>query len=531
VNVGASASRRGKRRVLGRLCVCLALLACAGAALGAGGADAGQASPGQASFVSSDPELNEIWSDSVLTATDMIAPGPLSTDAEGRPCAIDLPQVLLDGLVRDRCPYVGDQAVTGMTLLISTPSAAPLLRAMILWYAQNQHVDGAIPASPLNNGQMVLFDYNAFWVEDLYDYVLYTGDLSLAQQVWPELVALMDGWFPAQAGPDGLLVNSLGPYDYAFIPRVGTVIAYYNAGYVRALRFAAALANWIGETAQASAWLGRIPPLKLAFQTAFWDAKAGAFTDSTVGPPVHPEDGNAFAILAKLATHQQALEALEYLTYHDSQPYGATIADNDTWSSPAWGGDASARVYPFISYFELLARFSVGLDSSAVALILREWGNMLIEGPSQRMWEDVGPGGSAPVSPDPSWDHGWSSGAAPALTDEVLGITPAAPGFTSFAAEPHPSGLSWARGTVPTPQGPIAFAWSRTGSTFRASIDAPVAGTITLPVGGSVRLDGRQRPASIGQTVVELAAGAHTLVVTSTPGQGQARVAATRRRT
>ena len=34
--------------------------------------------------MSSDPELNEIWSDSVLTATDMIAPGPLSTDAEAR---------------------------------------------------------------------------------------------------------------------------------------------------------------------------------------------------------------------------------------------------------------------------------------------------------------------------------------------------------------------------------------------------------------------------------------------------------------
>ena len=141
------------------------------------------------SFSASDPLVTRIWAASVKTATDMIAPGPLTTDAEGRPCAIALPLVLLDGYVRDRCPYVGDQAVTGMTLLVSTPSADPVLRSMILWYAQNQHADGSIPASPYDGGGLTLFDYNAYWVEDLYDYVLYTGDLSLAQQVWPNLIS------------------------------------------------------------------------------------------------------------------------------------------------------------------------------------------------------------------------------------------------------------------------------------------------------------------------------------------------------
>ena len=108
----------------------------------------------------------------------MVAPGPLVTDAAGRPCAIALPQVLIDGGVRDRCPYAGDQAVTGRTLLVSTPSEAPVLRAMILWYASHQRADGAIPASPYAGGTQVFFDFNAFWVEDLHDYVLYTGDLG-----------------------------------------------------------------------------------------------------------------------------------------------------------------------------------------------------------------------------------------------------------------------------------------------------------------------------------------------------------------
>ena len=130
------------------------------------------------SFAASDPLLGRIWNASVQTATDMVAPGPLTTTRPGRPCAIELPQVLLDGALRDRCPYVGDQAVTGRTLLVSTPSADGVLRDMLLWYASQQHADGAIPASPYAGGDQVFFDYDAYWVQDLYDYVLYTGDLG-----------------------------------------------------------------------------------------------------------------------------------------------------------------------------------------------------------------------------------------------------------------------------------------------------------------------------------------------------------------
>jgi Bacterial alpha-L-rhamnosidase C-terminal domain/Bacterial alpha-L-rhamnosidase 6 hairpin glycosidase domain len=473
----------------------------------AGGATASAAT---GSFSSSDPLLNRIWSASVRTAQDMVAPGPLTTDAEGRPCAINLPQVLLDGLERDRCPYVGDQAVTGMTLLVSTPAAAPVLRAMILWYAANQHADGSIPASPFQGGQETLFDYNAYWVEDLYDEVLYTGDLTLARQVWPNLVELLDGWYPAQVGPDGLLVNSLGPFDYAYIPRVGTTVAYYNAGYVRALRQAAQIATWIGETGSAAAWTSRVAPIAAAFPGAFWDATAGAFRDTTTGPVVHPEDGNAFAILSGLATPKQGRSALDYLTYHDSQPYGATIADNDTWDGYPWGFQASQRVYPFMSYYEVLARFAVGFGASAVELIRREWGDMLANGPGT-MWETIGAGGKAPVGSDPSYDHGWSSGAAPALTDEVLGVTPASPGFASFIAAPHPSGLAWAKGTVPTPHGTISFSWSRTAKTFRARIDSPVPGSLTVPLAGATSLDGEPVRA---QGVMSLSAGTHTILVT-----------------
>ena len=474
---------------------------------------AGAANPVVGSFSTSDPLLDTIWASSVTTATDMVARGPLRTDAEGRPCAVALKAVLLDGAKRDRCPYVGDQAVTGMTLLVSHPEDASVLRAMIEWYAEHQHSDGSIPASPYGRGVVTNFDYNAYWVEDVYDYVLYTGDLGLARQVWPALVRLMNDWYPAQMASDGLLVNRLGDLDYGNVPRTGTTVAYYNAGYVRALRQASSLATWIGRPAEAAVWSARIGPVAAAFGRAFWDPVAGAYEDTPGGPIVHPQDGNVFAVLAGLTTLARARTVLAYLAGHSWQPYGSTIADNDTWHGYPWGDKANLRVYPFIGYFELVARYQSGLDSSAVALIRREWGYMVKNGPRSTMWETIGPGGGPPVDQTPSFDHGWSSGAAPALTSYALGVMPAAPGFASYVAQPHPADLEWARGVVPTPHGPIRFSWAYGPGALSATVVAPVPGRITLPADGAARLDGKPIPRQELQTSVTVPAGRHRLVV------------------
>jgi hypothetical protein len=485
------------------------------------------------SFSSSDPLLNRIWAASVTTATDMLAPGPLTTDANGDPCQIDVPVAILDGAVRDRCPYIGDEAVTGMTLLVSTPSAEPALRDELVWFANAQQADGAIPATPalpalpavpLDGGQLVLFDYPSFWVQSLYDYVLYSGDLSVVTQLWPNLVQLMDVWYPDQAGADGLLVNDLGPADYAYIHRRGTVVAYYNAGYVLALNEAAKLATWAGESGSAAAWEARAAALSAPFNATFFDRSVGAYLDSPTGAPVHPQDGNVFAILAGLASPQQASSALAYLSREDTRPWGNTIADNDSWDDPIWGADADDRVYPFMSYFEVLARFASSMDDSAIDLIRREWGWMLSHGPESTMWEDIGPGGAGPTDSVPSFDHGWSSGAAPALTSYVLGVRPTSPGFATFVVAPQPgSSLSSASGVVPTPHGDLTVSWTKEDGRLAISVEAPAGESWTnrpappTPARGTleatVERSGEVSLSSGGKAVSTLKAGRYALTV------------------
>jgi hypothetical protein len=440
-----------------RLAVVLAALVLAPSATAATG-----------SFASSDPLLNTIWAGSVQTAQDMIAPGPLTQDWLGRPCKINLPTVLIDGVVRDRCPYIGDESVIDRTLDASTPNW-PLQRAMLQWFANAQHGDGAIPSSPIFGGSNVLIDYNAYWVQALHSYVLYSGDVAFARQVWPNVLRLMDTFYPAHT-VDGLLVNSLGTGDYAYIRRRGTVVGYYNAQYVYALKLAAAIAGWTGNNDAASRWNGRAQLIATAADAAFWDGKA--FTDTTTDRATHPQDANAFAVLSGVATHAQAIAAMSYLAAHNWRDYGNTIADTNDWDDPDWGMLAEDRVYPFISYFELQARFALGLDDTAFDLLRREWGYMARNGPGTT-WETIGPYGGPPTDVHPSFDSGWSSGGAPALTQYVLGVAPTSPGFATFTVRPHANDLKWAEGDVPTPHGLIHVQWRRYDRTVIAHVSAP----------------------------------------------------------
>jgi hypothetical protein len=287
-------------------------------------------------------------------------------------------------------------------------------------------------------------------------------------------VKLMGGWFLSKSQADGLVVNAGLLTDYSYFPSRQPLVAFFNAQYALALEDAAALAGWIEQPAAANHWLAREAALAKPFNETFWDSSVGAYKDSPTGPVVHPQDGNAFAILSGLAPLARAKSALAYLGRVNYRSYGQTIADNDTWDNATMKGvTASQVVYPIISYFEVLARYKIGDPDSALGMIRRTWGYMVTNGPHQGMWELIGPYGGGPPVAWPSWEHGWSSVAAPALTNEVLGVQPTAPGFKTFTVTPHASDLQWAKGTVPTPHGDITVSWQKVAGRLTLSVHAP----------------------------------------------------------
>jgi hypothetical protein len=156
--------------------------------------------------------------------------------------------------------------------------------------------------------------------------------------------------------------------------------------------------------------------------------------------------------------------------------YGNSVADGNGWYGSNWGDGDYRRVYPFVAYFEVLARYAAGADTSALELIKREWGWMAGRSPGT-MWETIASDAGGQADGNPSYDHGWSSGAAPALTNYVLGVQPTSPGFATFTVSPHPSGLTSASGVVPTPHGPIRVSWQLTGDKLALDV-AAAPGTV-----------------------------------------------------
>ena len=232
---------------------------------------------------------------------------------------------------------------------------------------------------------------------------------------------------------------------------------------------------------------------------------------------------------AALASPAQAASALAYLDRTTHLPWGNAIADNDTWSSPDWGGRPSQRVYPFVSYFDVAARFATGADASALDELRRTWGWMLApaHATSGTAWEAIGAGGSIDgyLRAFTSLASGWSTGAVPALTNSVLGVTPTGPRFSTFDAIPHPGDVAWAQGAVPTPAGTIMFGWKRVRGGFFLRLDAPrkLLARVGAPVANArVLVDGRVVGAAADGTVS--VRGSHVIeVLRASPVDASAR--------
>ena len=69
--------------------------------------------------------------------------------------------------------------------------------------------------------------------------------------------------------------------------------------------------------------------------------------------------------------------------------------------------------------------------------------------------------------------HGWAGGPAAFLTEKVLGIRPAAPGFVQAKIEPCLGGLTRVEGSQPTPFGEIELSVRKIGNKERRLLKLP----------------------------------------------------------
>ncbi|MFM8413918.1 MAG: family 78 glycoside hydrolase catalytic domain, partial [Planctomycetota bacterium] len=195
-------------------------------------------------------------------------------------------------------------------------------------------------------------------------------------------------------------------------------------------------------------------------------------------------------------------------------------------------GGASG-VSTFYGFYVLGALAEAGRTEAALDLIRTYWGGMLDLG-ATTFWEDFDlawtqnaaridelvPEGRKDIHGDcgaycyegfrHSLCHGWASGPTAWLSRHVLGVSPAAPGFTKARIAPQLGDLAWAEGTYPTPKGPIHVRHERQpDGGLRSWVTAPAGVAIeavgtTLVAAGpglgprGLRCEWLEEPAGIG---------------------------------
>jgi hypothetical protein len=112
---------------------------------------------------------------------------------------------------------------------------------------------------------------------------------------------------------------------------------------------------------------------------------------------------------------------------------------------------------PWFLFFTLETLFKEGYAEDALNILREQWNRMLEKG-ATTFWETF-PGFIGAGHWSRSLCHGWSAAPAYFLSTQVLGVTPAAPGYARIRIAPQPFHLRWARGTVPTPRGPVFVSW------------------------------------------------------------------------
>lgn len=151
----------------------------------------------------------------------------------------------------------------------------------------------------------------------------------------------------------------------------------------------------------------------------------------------------------------------------------------------------------FYGYYVLQARALAGDVTGCLDLIRTYWGAMLDMG-ATTFWEgfeldwvrnaaridEMPLPGQVDIHADcgdwcykglrHSLCHGWAAGTTAWLSEHILGIAPAAPGFATLHMNPRLGDLSWAHGTVPTPYGVIEVAHERrSDGTLHTEVQLP----------------------------------------------------------
>ncbi len=464
-----------------------------------------------ASFHSSDPYLNQLWticarSLEVLSEDSYVdcADRERVEWTDDSPPAFDCTRVMMRGPDSGGKTYWGDNR---------------LLKSLLRRIALSQQSDGQLKAHSCSERfdiHAIMEDRSCDWVVLLREYLESSGDLELVRELWPTLTRLLK-WFLDRRTHRGLVLAREwevwdNPLRYQVCEGAGL-----NAFVYRALVDAAYLGKAIGRIAEGKAYAGAAAELQRSFNELLWNHTEGSYDGALFGP----DSKRAEQLNGKLfdgpitgtwtdGRYQPTSQAALFALYGGIVP-AERVAPVRTWLLAHLDGVKGPMSHYYL--FRALYEMEDPQHDSLVLARMRTGWKAQVDSPWQSCWEDLPDEGGSKI-------HMYGLVPGCYLTTHVLGVRRVGPiGDRAIRIEPRCGGLDAAEGIAVTEFGPVPVKWTKSGDgAMRVECETP-AGTTTqlrfyrVKESRFVRVDGLRREATVEGAFlrIELAAGKHVV--------------------
>lgn len=383
----------------------------------------------EGSFECSDERLNRIWDTGAYTVL------------------LCMQDHLWDGIKRDRLVWIGDMHPE--TRVVSAVFGSVDVVPNSLDYVRDR--------TPLPGWMNGISSYSLWWIICHHDWYRHHGDRDYLMEQGEYLSGLLRHVCDRVDSDGCERLDGMRFLEWPTARDATAIDAGLQALVVMALQAGADLADTVGDPDVAE-----LARTKAELASAFRR------------PPTFSKQANALAALAGMADPNEVNRANLSL-------------------------DPCRGISTFYGYYVLQARALAGDIEGCLALIRDYWGGMRDMG-ATTFWEhfemdwmpeatridELPQEGRPDIHADfgdhcfvglrHSLCHGWAAGPTAWLSEHVLGVTPAEPGFRCLRVNPQLGDLEWASGAVPTPFGPVMVE-------HRRAADGSVESEIELPEG------------------------------------------------
>ena len=319
---------------------------------------------------------------------------------------------------------------------------------------RSKRADGMINCCAPSVTTNVIPGFSIFYIQMVYDHMMYFGDRALVQQHLPTIEEIL-GFFERHLEQDGMVgrvggILGRAPY-WSFIdwcdewelgtPAAGKYgkITMESLLYLYGLISARELLLFVGRNEDAGLLLDGIMALRAAVRRSCRNAD-GLITD---GPgrtelSVHCQ---VFSILTGVLSREEGASALQ-MTFRKEDIAQCTIA---------------------MVFYLLRAMEQAGIYGM-MDEVMEPWRQMLADHLTTCPESNRNPRSDC---------HAWSAAALYEVPAVILGVRPAAPGYQAVRICPNPGPFRQAEGDVAAKQGMVHVEWTRDGEKLNLRYSAP----------------------------------------------------------